>query len=80
MADPMGLRQSLPQQPSFLTRVCGHAAVANSKALEMANITKDTPQPEGGEIQKDTKTGEPTGVLLEHAMDLVTSVIPAKDL
>ena len=69
-----------PNNPVFLTRICGHAAVANSKALEMAGITKDTPQPKGGEIQKDTKTGEPTGVLFEHAMDLVVYIIPAKEL
>ena len=49
-----------------------HAMWVNSKALEVAGITKDTPNPEGGVIQKDPITGEPTGMLMEMpAMSLV---------
>ena len=69
-----------PEHPVYLTRTCFHIAVANSKALEMAGITKDTPQPEGGEIVKDEK-GEPTGALLERpAFSFVEKLIPKPDL
>ncbi len=49
--------------PVFLTRADGHASVANSAALKIANIDKNTPNPFGGEILKDKQTGEPTGML-----------------
>jgi len=65
-----------PDNPVFLTRADGHAAVANSAALTIANIVRDTPKPFGGEILKDPKTGEPTGMLLDNAMDLVAKNIP----
>ncbi len=65
-------------KPVFLRRVCGHIAVANSKALELAGITRDTPDPEGGIIDRD-ENGEPTGVLRETAMELVKKVIPQPD-
>jgi len=62
-------------KPIFLRRVCGHIAVVNSKALELAGIDKDTPDPEGGIIDRDEE-GEPTGILRETAMNLVKDVIP----
>jgi predicted amidohydrolase YtcJ len=62
--------------PVFLTRADGHAAVVNSAALEIAKIDKNTPNPFGGEILKDKKTGEPTGMLLDNAQDLVGKNIP----
>ncbi|HET9857566.1 MAG TPA: amidohydrolase [Chthoniobacterales bacterium] len=62
--------------PLFLTRADGHAAVANSAALKIARIDKSTPNPFGGEILKDKATGEPTGMLLDNAMDLVEKSIP----
>jgi predicted amidohydrolase YtcJ len=66
-----------PKNPVFLTHVSGHVAVANSIALELAGITKDSPNPSGGEIEKDEK-GQPTGMLKEGAaMRLVRSKIPA---
>src|SRR5205807_7563735 len=65
-----------PNNPVFLTRADGHAATANSAALTIANIVRDTPNPFGGEILKDPKTGEPTGMLLDNAMDLVAKNIP----
>jgi predicted amidohydrolase YtcJ len=65
-----------PDHPVFLTRADGHAAVVNSAALEIAKIDKNTPNPFGGEILKDKKTGEPTGMLLDNAQDLVEKNIP----
>lgn len=62
--------------PVFVNRFDGHMGVANSEALRRANITKDTPDPDGGKIVKDPVTGEPTGVLKDNAMSLVYSIIP----
>ncbi len=65
-----------PDNPVVLTRTCGHLIVANSKALEIGGISKDTPQPFGGVIVKD-ENGEPTGMLEEGpAMNLVRNQIP----
>ena len=65
-----------PNNPVFLTRADGHAAAANSAALKIANIDKNTPNPFGGEILKKKATGELTGMLLDNAMDLVEKSIP----
>jgi predicted amidohydrolase YtcJ len=65
-----------PNNPVFLTRADGHAAIANTAALKTANIDKKTPNPFGGEILKNKKTGEPTGMLLDNAQDLVGKNIP----
>jgi predicted amidohydrolase YtcJ len=66
-----------PKNPVLLTHVSGHVAVANSVALQIAGISKDSPNPSGGEIEKDEK-GEPTGMLKEGAaMRLVENKIPA---
>lgn len=65
-----------PDNPVFLTRADGHAAIANSAALKIARIDNHTPNPFGGEILKDKKTGEPTGMLLDNAQDLVAKNIP----
>jgi predicted amidohydrolase YtcJ len=65
-----------PGNPVFLTRADGHASVANSAALEIANIDKNTPNPFGGEILKDKATGEPTGMVTDNAQDLVRKNIP----
>src|SRR6266404_9025472 len=67
-----------PANPVFLTRVDGHAAVANSAALKIAGITRDTPNPFGGELLKDQTSGEPTGMLLDNAMDLINVSSPSK--
>ena len=53
--------------PILVSHVSGHIVVANSKALELAKITKATPDPKGGVIQKDAKSGEPNGVCEEQA-------------
>jgi len=70
------LDQVSPQNPVFLLHVSGHVAVANSLALQLAGVAKGTPNPSGGEIERDG-TGEPTGMLKEgSAMALVRSKIP----
>ncbi len=62
--------------PMIFTHISGHVAVANSKALELAGITRQTPNPSGGEIEHDA-SGEPTGMLKEGAaMALVHSRVP----
>lgn len=61
--------------PMFLKRTCRHAALVNSKALEIAGITKDTPDPEDGIIVRD-ENGEPTGYLKEGAMNLILQHLP----
>lgn len=62
-------------RPVLLRRVDGHAAWVNSRALVEAGITKATPDPVGGKIVRDAK-GEPTGVLIDNAMDLVDAKRP----
>src|SRR5205085_10167383 len=75
----MPTRQELdkvsPNNPVFVPRG-GHVITVNSKALELAGITKDTPNPEGGVIVRDEATGEATGVLLENAAYLVRKILP----
>jgi hypothetical protein len=61
--------------PILVRRVCGHAAVANSRALELAGIDDATPDPPGGRITRDAE-GRATGLLFEDAVDIVRSVIP----
>ena len=67
-----------PNNPVFLTRADGHGAVANSAALKIGNVTKDTKDPFGGQILRDKETGEPVGMLLDNAQGLVTRHIPAR--
>ncbi|RIK82144.1 amidohydrolase [candidate division KSB1 bacterium] len=62
--------------PVYLNRADGHMAVVNSKALQLAGITSDTPNPQGGEILKDSN-GEPNGLLVDRAMGLVSKHIPS---
>jgi predicted amidohydrolase YtcJ len=64
-------------RPAFLTRTCGHLGVANSAALARAGITRNTPDPEGGQIDRDAH-GEPTGLLRETAMRLVYGQFPPR--
>lgn len=61
--------------PVMLTRICRHAVIVNSKALQLAHICKDTENPQGGKIIKDD-SGEPTGYLLDQAQELIKNVIP----
>jgi len=74
------LDEASPENPVWLTRTCGHISVVNSRALEIAGVNMDTPQPMGGHIVKD-ENGKPTGLLQEGpAMDLVRQHIPSQDL
>jgi predicted amidohydrolase YtcJ len=68
------LDQHFIEQPVWLERVDGHAGWANSKAMALAGITKDTVSPEGGEIIKDNN-GLPTGVFIDNAMALINDSI-----
>ncbi|EIT85467.1 hypothetical protein A374_09528 [Fictibacillus macauensis ZFHKF-1] len=63
------------KHPIFLSRICRHSFIVNSQALQLAGITKETPQPEGGVIVRNER-GEATGLLLDGAGDLVKRVIP----
>ena len=63
-----------PDNPVFISRYT-HGSAANSKALELAGITRDTPDPSGGHIKKD-KNGEPTGEFVERAPAQLTRLIP----
>jgi predicted amidohydrolase YtcJ len=60
-----------PDNPVRLERADGHSVLVNSYILKKSGITKKTPDPFGGEIQKDPVTGEPTGILKDAAMDLI---------
>jgi predicted amidohydrolase YtcJ len=66
-----------PNNPVVLTRADGHASIANSAALKIAGVDKNTPSPFGGEVMKDKATGEPTGMLLDSAQGLVRRHFPA---
>jgi predicted amidohydrolase YtcJ len=77
--DPPEFRKELidaaaPDNPVFISRYT-HGSGANSKALELAGITRDTPDPEGGHIKKD-KNGDPTGEFVERAPSQLTRLIP----
>jgi predicted amidohydrolase YtcJ len=65
-----------PDTPILISRFDGHMALANSLALKLAGITGETPSPEDGLIVKDPETGEPTGMLKESAVGLVSHLIP----
>jgi predicted amidohydrolase YtcJ len=64
-----------PDNPVFINRLDGHMCLANSLALKLAGVTRETPDPPGGTIVRDAD-GEPTGVLKDAAMNYVTKVIP----
>jgi hypothetical protein len=65
-----------PDHPVFVNRLDGHMGLANSVALKLAGVTKETPDPPGGLIVRDAKTGEPTGVLKDAAQSFVYAKIP----
>lgn len=70
------LDAAVGDKPVYLTRVDGHAAWVNSRALALSGITKDTPDPAGGRIERDAQ-GNATGVLVDAAMRMVRDKIPA---
>jgi predicted amidohydrolase YtcJ len=79
---PLPTRQmidsSTSDHPVFVNRTDGHMGLANSLALKLAGITKDTKDVPGGLIVRDGTTGEPTGVLKDAAMNLVEKIIPPR--
>ncbi len=77
LPDKSWIDRYTPNTPVFVSRFDGHMGLANSYALKLAGITKDTPSPEGGLIVKDPLTGEPTGMLKDNAMNLIFGVIPS---
>ncbi len=74
------LSNATPRNPVFLVGLHTFAAWANQRALDLAGINKDTKDPENGKILRDEKTGEPTGILLNRAQDLVAKHIPPMTL
>ncbi|MGB5575868.1 MAG: amidohydrolase [Woeseiaceae bacterium] len=74
------LDELVPDRPVYLSSADGHSGWANSVALEIAGISKDTPNPSDGIIDRDPETGEPIGSLQEGAMTLVTRHIPETTL
>jgi len=70
------LDRLIPDRPAFFYAADGHSAWVNTHALELAGITRATPDPEGGRIERDPRTGEPSGTLREDAMALVASRLP----
>jgi predicted amidohydrolase YtcJ len=71
-----GLNEISPNNPVYLRGLHGFACWANDKALVVAGITKDTPNPPNGEILKDPLTGKPNGILTNAAQELLTQRIP----
>lgn len=63
-------------RPAYFVSFDGHSAWANTRALEIAGITKDTPSPKEGRIEKNPETGQPTGTLRESAMEMVGKFLP----
>ena len=70
------LDKAAPENPVMITRMCGHVSVVNSHALKLAGITRDTPDPEKGQIDRQQQTGEPTGVLRGPARGPIGGLIP----
>ena len=75
MPNHQPLSSAIPDRPVSLERIDGHALLVNRMALQRAGITKTTSDPPGGRIERDAR-GEPTGVLIDNARDLVESKIP----
>jgi len=70
------LDELVPDRPAYLTAYDGHTGWANTAALQAAGVTARTKNPLDGAILKDPRTGEPTGVLQEGAMELVAAAAP----
>jgi predicted amidohydrolase YtcJ len=68
----------VPDRPVYLTAADGHSAWVNSKALELAGVTRSTKDPPNGRIERDPATGEPSGTLRERAADLVAKQLPPR--
>lgn len=69
------LSRAIPDHPVVLERVDGHALVANTRAMQLAGVTRATPDPSGGKIVRDA-AGEPTGVFVDNAEDIIGHAEP----
>ncbi len=69
------LDQVTPHNPAVMVRICGHANWVNTLALKCADITKDTPDPAGGHIDREPGSMEPSGIIRER-LDLIDDIIP----
>jgi len=67
-----------PEHPVFVSRTDGHMALANSLAISLAKLPLGIKDPPGGTVVRDAKTGEPTGIFKDAAMDFITKAIPEK--
>jgi len=74
--DHRPLTEAAPGRAVWLSRVDGHASWANLKAMEIAGVTRRTPEPPGGKIERDA-SGDPTGVFVDNAQDLIDKAKPA---
>jgi predicted amidohydrolase YtcJ len=70
------LTRATPNNPVALTRIDGHAILANAAAMKAAGVTAATKDPAGGRLER-TASGEPTGVFVDNAMSLINRVVPA---
>ncbi|HUA09945.1 MAG TPA: amidohydrolase [Candidatus Acidoferrales bacterium] len=73
--DSRALSAAIPDRPVLLDRVDGHAILVNAKAMQLAGVTASTPDPRGGRIVRDAD-GNPTGVFIDNATDLIYRVVP----
>ena len=69
----------IPANPAMMVRVCGHSVWVNTAALDRTGVTRQTPNPAGGQIDKEPSSGEPTG-LLREARDIIEAHIPSPTL
>lgn len=69
------LSRAIPDNPVYLTRIDGHAALVNAKALELAGVSAQTPDPEGGRFIRDA-AGNLTGILIDRAQGIVARTVP----
>jgi hypothetical protein len=73
--DHRPLTAAVPDRPVWLSRIDGHASWANRRAMEAAGVTRATADPPGGSIERDAR-GEPTGIFIDNAQDLVAAAQP----
>jgi predicted amidohydrolase YtcJ len=69
------LSRAVPNNPVVLERVDGHAVLVNAKAMQLASVTKETQDPSGGRLERDS-TGTPTGVFVDNAGAIIDRVVP----
>jgi predicted amidohydrolase YtcJ len=72
------LDRLVPDRPAMFDAADGHSAWVNSKALALAGITRETPDPADGRIERDPRSGEPSGTLRESAVSLVSRLLPER--